>query len=65
MKIEPGQLRVWGDVITRDKTPFLIIGRNPNYRWSTDEWEIMWAGKIQPWTGARIAEFSEVISEAG
>lgn len=67
MSVEPGQLRVWDDAITYDKTPFLVIGHvedpnDPNY---TYYWRILWLGKVAIWSEQRMEIFSEVINAAG
>ena len=66
MSVEPGQLRVWDDAISRDKTPFLVIGR-VIYPDAADpyaencDWHVLWLGKVAIWSTHRIEVFSEVI----
>jgi len=67
MRIEPGQLRIWSDSITSNKTPFLVIDHHPDLMGATCLtqviWRIMWCGKIIEWSHHVITAFSEVISE--
>lgn len=66
MTVETGQLRVWEDAITLDKTPFLVVERvNPPGAVSLftqqDDWRVLWLGKLEVWSTNRIKAFSEVI----
>ena len=67
MSVEPGQLRVWDDTISRDKTPFLVIRQveDPNDPSCTYYWKILWLGKVAIWSEQRMEVFSEVIDTAG
>lgn len=71
MTVEAGQLRVWDDGITHDKTPFLVLKRvvYPDARVSFtaagDDWQILWRGKLSTWSTHRIKTFSEVIDAVG
>jgi hypothetical protein len=66
--VEPGQLRVWDDAITLDKTPFLVIEQviypetNSVFD-DNDDWRILWLGRTVIWSTHRMETFSEVISE--
>jgi squalene cyclase len=69
MRVETGQLRVWSDAITYDKTPFLVIGRviYPDAAGPFTEqadWHVLWLGKIGTWSTHRIESFSEVTDES-
>lgn len=59
---EPGQLRVWGDEISIDKTPFLLV--EPGFFLGEPVWHILWHGRAWAWGVHRVETFSEVISEA-
>ena len=62
--VEQGQLRVWDDAISLDKTPFLVLDQiYPSGAWV--DWQIIWHGQTKRWSHARIEQFSEVIDEAG
>jgi hypothetical protein len=70
MRVEPGQLRVWDDAITLDKTPFLVIGRviypvAASPFTEACDWHILWLGKIGTWSTHRIETFSEVVDTSG
>lgn len=60
--IEPGQLRVWDDAITLDKTPFLIL-EQVDTGWAELDWQTLSNGQIETWSEGRLKRFSEVISE--
>ena len=66
MSVEPGQLRVWDNAITYDKTPFLVIERVV-YPDAADpyaeacDWHVLWLGKIAIWSTHRLVGFSDVI----
>lgn len=64
MSVEPGQLRVWKNVITRDKTPFLVL-EEVDHEWGTMDWQILWHGQLECWPCGRIECFSDVFNEAG
>lgn len=67
MPVEQGQLRVWDDGISLDKTPFLVVERviYPDARVSFtvagDDWRVLQQGKITIWSTHRMETFSEVI----
>ena len=72
MQVEAGQLRVWGDEITLDKTPFLVVGPvdlggveqaalAAMVAW--DLWQVVWLGKVSTWSKQRLEMFSEVVGE--
>ena len=69
MKVETGQLRVWEDAMTSDKTPFLVLKRiiYPDARVSFtaagDDWQVLWLGKLSIWSTHQIKIFSEIIDE--
>ena len=70
MSVEPGQLRVWDDAITLDKTPFLVLGRvvYPDavvpYT-ERDDWHVLWLGKVATWSTHRMEVFSKPIDTSG
>lgn len=68
MRVEAGQLRVWGDEITLDKTPFLVVGGvdlgGAEQVWQ-ELWRVVWLGKVSTWSRQRLEMFSEVISADG
>lgn len=67
MQVEQGQLRVWGDEITLDKTPFLVVGLvdlgGAEQVWQ-ELWQVAWLGKVSTWSKLRLEMFSEVIDES-
>ena len=69
MPVEQGQLRVWDDAISLDKTPFLVVGL-VNYSEAVvsftkrEDWRVMWRGKIATQSTHQIEVFSEVIDES-
>ena len=70
MSVEPGQLRVWDDAVTLDKTPFLVIGRAAYadavvpYT-ERDDWHVLWLGKVAIWSTHRMEVFSKPIDTSG
>jgi hypothetical protein len=62
MQVEVGQLRVWGDAISLDKTPFLVLDQIDT-GWGCTDWLVIWRGLTKSWSQARIEAFSEVVSE--
>jgi len=63
MPVEQGQLRVWDDAISLDKTPFLVLDQvDTGGAW--EDWQVIWHGQTKSWSQARIEAFSEVIDEA-
>ena len=64
MPVEQGQLRVWEDAISLDKTPFLVLDQ-VDTGWACMDWQVVWRGQTKSWSHARIEQFSKVISEAG
>ena len=68
MRVEAGQLRVWSDEITLDKTPFLVVGGvdlgGGEQVWQ-ELWQVVWLGKVSTWSKGRLEMFSEVVGEAG
>lgn len=63
MIVEQGQLRVWDDAMSLDKTPFLVLDQiDTGCAWV--DWQIIWHGQTKSWSHARIEAFSEVIDEA-
>lgn len=68
MQVEACQLRVWGDEITLDKTPFLVVGPvdlgGVEQVWQ-ELWQVVWLGKVSTWSKQRLEMFSEVVGEAG
>ena len=68
MPVEQGQLRVWGDEITLDKTPFLVVGGvdlgGGEQVWQ-ELWQVVWLGKVSTWSKGRLEMFSEVVSADG
>ena len=66
MQVEAGQLRVWGDEITLDKTPFLVVGLvdlgGVEQVWQ-ELWQVVWLGKVSTWSKQRLEMFSEVVNE--
>lgn len=64
MIVEQGQLRVWEDAISLDKTPFLVLDQ-VGFNWAEKDWQILWHGSVEMWSQGRIEAFSEVIDEAG
>jgi len=63
MRIEPGQLRVWDDAISLDKTPFLVMDQIDT-GWGCTDWQVIWRGQSKSCSEARIVAFSEVIDES-
>lgn len=63
MSVEPGQLRVWGNSASVDKTPFLVLGL-VDTGWFDKDWQILWRGDLSVWSNRRIETLSEVIDEA-
>lgn len=63
MKIESGQLRVWDDSITLDKTPFLVL-EQVDTGWAELDWQLLWKGQTQCWSDGRIKRFSKVVNGA-
>jgi len=65
--VEQGQLRVWDDAMSLDKTPFLVIGRVIYSDAASEacDWHVLWLRKIVTWSSDRIEVFSEVVDEAG
>ena len=63
MPVEQGQLRVWDDAISLDKTPFLVLDQ-VDTGWGCTDWQVIWRGQTKSWSQARIVAFSEVIDEA-
>lgn len=68
MRVEAGQLRVWGDEITLDKTPFLVVSLvdlgGAEQVWQ-ELWQVVWLGKVSTWSKGRLEMFSEVVSADG
>lgn len=68
MRVEAGQLRAWGDEITLDKTPFLVVGLvdlgGGEQVWQ-ELWQVVWLGKVSTWSKGRLEMFSEVVSGDG
>ena len=68
MPVEQGQLRVWGDEITLDKTPFLVVSGvdlgGAEQVWQ-ELWQVVWLGKVSTWSKGRLEMFSEVVSADG
>lgn len=68
MQVEAGQLRVWGDEITLDKTPFLVVSLvdlgGTEQVWQ-ELWQVVWLGKVSTWSKGRLEMFSEVIGGNG
>ena len=63
MPVVQGQLRVWDDAISLDKTPFLVLDQvDTGCSW--EDWQVLWRGQTKSWSGARIEAFSEVIDES-
>ena len=60
MPVEQGQLRVWDDAISIDKTPFLVMDQIDT-GWGCTDWQVLWRGQTKSWSQARIGAFSEVI----
>lgn len=60
MTVEAGQLRVWEDAITGDKTPFLVVELVAHHG-VEKYWHVLWQGVITIWSTHRIKTFSEVI----
>lgn len=63
MRIEAGQLRVWDDAMSLDKTPFLVL-EQVDIGWADLDWQIISNGQIETWPEGRLKRFSEVIDEA-
>ena len=64
MGVEAGQIRVWDDAISLDKTPFLVLDVIDT-GWACTDWQVIWRGQTKSWSEARIVAFSEVIDETG
>ena len=68
MRVEAGQLSVWGDEITLDKTPFLVVSLvdlgGAEQVWQ-ELWQVAWLGKVSTWSKGRLEMFSEVVSADG
>lgn len=62
MPVEQGQLRVWDDAISLDKTPFLVLDQ-VDTGWACTDWQVIWRGQTKSWSQARIEAFSELIDE--
>ena len=60
MPVEQGQLRVWDDAISLDKTPFLVLDQIDT-GWGCTDWLVIWRRLAKSWSQARIEAFSEVI----
>lgn len=63
MPVEQGQLRVWDDAISLDKTPFLVLDVIDT-GWACTDWQVIWRGQTKSWSQARIEAFSEVVDES-
>ena len=63
MRVEAGQLRVWDDAMSLDKTPFLVL-EQVDIGWADLDWQIISNGQIETWPEGRLKRFSEVIDEA-
>ena len=63
MPVEQGQLRVWDDAISLDKTPFLVMDQIDT-GWGCTDWQVIWHGQTKSWSEAWIVAFSEVIDES-
>ena len=64
MPVEQGQLRVWDDAMSLDKTPFLVMDQIDRGRYYEADWRILSNGQIETWAEGRLKRFSEVIDEA-
>ena len=64
MPVEQGQLRVWDDAISLDKTPFLVLDVINKGWYYEPDWQILSNGKIERWAEGRLKRFSEVIDES-
>jgi hypothetical protein len=60
VQVEPGQIRVWEDAVTRDKTPFLVLAQFDE-GWGVPGWQVLWSGRVEVWSQRRIETFSEVV----
>ena len=61
---EPGQLRVWGDGFSIDKTPFLMIARVDSYSGFPYHYRILWHDQLSEQPGHYVELLSELIDEA-